>query len=305
MSNDPGPSDRDPDRSRSSAEERLPGRSDRWEQARREVYRTLTTLGPQDLKLPVLPTLARDALALAMQPSPSMLEVSKLVEADPVMAGRFMAAANTAMYAGDTLVNSVHVAVRRLGDTVVQELLLRLVAEAHALGDGSDARLARLRRHSLLTAHLSSKLCAELDIEAGYAFACGLFHDIGQAVMLAVLARSRPTRVGPEHDDELLAVLHPLAGERLLAGWDLPPRIIDAALHHHAYGSPNDPGGYSHIGNLVAVADRIAYCVGVGEWPADNEYFAYTALEDLQLEPERCGQLMQWAEAVAAQLDPS
>lgn len=272
------------------------------EEARREVYGLLGTISRDDLELPILPSNARDALALAVAPDPELSAIRRVIESDPLMAGRLMAAANSGLYAGNGMVSSLRAALQRLGVQTLQELLMRVVTEAHAFGDATDGRLATLRRHSLLTAHVSKKLCAELDVDADYAFACGLFHDVGQSIMIELLSRHRPARVGIEHDAELLDVLHPVAGERILAAWNLPPAIVEVALQHHAYGSPNDPGGYSYMANLVAVADRIAYCVGVGDWPADNEYFAYTALEDLQLEPERCGQLMQWAESIIPEL---
>ena len=272
------------------------------EERRREVYGLLSTIVRDDLKLPILPANAQDALALAVAPDPEMSAIKKVIESDPLMAGRMMAAANSALYAGHGMVNSLRAALARLGVKSLQELLMRVVTEAHAFGDATDGRLATLRRHSLLTAHVTKKLCVELEVDAEYAFACGLFHDVGQSIMIELLRRHRPTGLSDHHDDELLDVLHPVAGERILAAWNLPPLIVEVALYHHAYGSPNDPGGYSYMSNIVAVADRIAYCVGVGDWPADNEYFAYTALEDLQLAPERCGQLMQWAESIAPEL---
>ncbi|MEE9385814.1 MAG: HDOD domain-containing protein [Nannocystaceae bacterium] len=256
-----------------------------------------------DLPMPVLPSNAREALGLALESEPDIREIMRVVERDPALAARIMEAANSALHGGHGLVTSVRSALQRLGVATIQELLMRAVMESQSSEGRNEARLEVLRRHSLLTAHLTKHLAAKLGGNADYAFACGLFHDLGHSLVLALLQRNCQQYLPREESMGLCDMLHSVAGERLLSAWDLPPLIVEAARTHHDYGSPDDPLAYSYMGNLVAAADRILYCSEFAAEPepeheaqAEAEAGALEALGHLGLGPETLGELREWVQ---------
>ena len=266
------------------------------------VHQLLAEVCHPDLKLPILPKTAQEALHLSNDPNVTLIQLRKAIEADALIAARMMAMANSALYCSIGQTSSLQAALARLGMDNIRRTLMTAVLESHILGGSASRRLDILRQHSILVAYVSQKLCEEIKLDSEYAFLCGLFHDIGQPILLSLLPKVAGDQSTSAEQHELVDVLHGVAGQRLLSTWNLPELAGIVARRHHSYGSPKKPEGYSQMANVIAVADRVAYCVGVGEWPLDNELAAVRALEDLNFEVERCADLMDWASELKSKL---
>jgi HD-like signal output (HDOD) protein len=100
------------------------------------------------------------------------------------------------------------------------------------------------------------------DTEA--AFAAGLFHDIGQLLIISTLPDMLPLLIahweannGPFEDSEqaLLGVSHPVLSSVVLERWKLPDAIQNAARYHNEPGAAPEEETPVTLSHLVHAAD--------------------------------------------------
>ncbi|MCA9609350.1 MAG: HDOD domain-containing protein [Myxococcales bacterium] len=221
-------------------------------------------------RLPVLPMVVARLLSLDPEDEGYFEQVRRLVATEPTYAVRLVRAANTVETTARQQVQTLPVAMVRLGARRVSSLIVSMGVVrvfvprnawekslwVHAVQVASGARhLARLARDP------------DLDPEAAYL--AGLLHDIGRFLLFDIapeelrqvdeadwadpqaLVEAERAIVGMDH-----AELGAIACER----WGMPESIVSIVRHHH--GCPCDPrlgGGLSRLGELVAVADTAMF----------------------------------------------
>jgi putative nucleotidyltransferase with HDIG domain len=273
----------------------LPNAGDRMDAAAQSV---LDRIESGKVPLPMLPVAAQRALALAGDPDAPTRELSEAVSREPLATARLIKIANSPVYGGVKQVTSVSAAVARLGTRALRDLLYQVVAEAHVFR-GSDARLVeRERAHGLTTGFAAKSICTRLGIDREYAFLCGLVHDIGRVVALGLLRSSRDEPLHAFERNLLLDRLHPDVGARLAEAWNLPPLAREAIHRHHVYRDWEQPGDYSQMGHVVAVADRVAHHCAEDQKAGDDPR-AEAAAYELGLSPEDVEQIVRDSQALA------
>jgi len=235
-------------------------------------------------KMPMLPQAAVDALAIANEPKTSPRQLQQVIAADPVLAARVFAVANSSIYG--LQVRTLTQSVMRLGTGMVRDILYQAVAEAHFFRGRAAAALSREREHAVGVAMATRLLCTHLRLDSEFAFVCGLMHDIGRTVLMEFMQHNRPPGALDHEIDLVIHRLHAFVGARVASRWGLPDRVSEACRRHHVYRDwSEEPGGYSQVGNMVAVADRLGYHLGAGrpvQWVDFEEDRAY---DDLGLDP--------------------
>ena len=99
-------------------------------------------------------------------------------------------------------------------------------------------------KHALGTAIASREVARRLGVgNPEEIFTMGLLHDIGKVVLALFFEKDYAavlTEVGVRNapigdiEEELLGFHHAQVGAILSAKWDLPPRLVDVVLYHHA-----------------------------------------------------------------------
>ncbi len=113
--------------------------------------------------------------------------VAALIEEDTITAGKVLGVVNSAMYNRGKQICSIRQAVNRLGIGPLHNLVLGLsVNRIWSKIPVSDSfSMLRFNRHALATATLSNILAQQLLVpEPDAAFVAGLFHDVGQLVLI-------------------------------------------------------------------------------------------------------------------------
>jgi len=196
--------------------------------------------------LPVLPSVAVQALTLSLQDDAALDQLSVVVESDPVLTARILKLVNNARTGLPSKVNTVKQAVTLAGLNQVRCALLGVVVRDYL--PAMSAKMAQAARqlwvHSLMTAvagHLVAQRCfPELRDQA---FVAGLLHDIGKVVIMDVfpeIAMQIDTLKGSENlssleaEQRVLDMDHSVAGRLLAQQWKLPDALVDCIwLHHH------------------------------------------------------------------------
>jgi len=218
------------------------------------LLKALTAVARQSVQR-LLPPLALDRSTLVNQAS-SMIPLQDLemavLRADPLLAGQVLAAASDLEPLAE-----LPEAVERLGQEGAWSILQASASVAPPYAAPFAEPAERLSAHSVAVAGLARRLAREEGKDEEIAYAAGLLHDVGRALMLQCVARlSRLPEVAA-----VLAVSgiesfldHPLAdslGRELVRGWGLPGEIRDAVGY---FSGPRRPVGGSYAA-LVARAE--------------------------------------------------
>lgn len=220
--------------------------------------RLLNKFRSPNYKPPVLPAVAAELLALSRRADVSLQDVTRTLERDPILAAAVLKLAQSPLYSSRVRPDSVSAAVQRLGLLTVRDMVLQLVVEMRVFrAPGYEQLMESLRRHCIVTAHVTRLICKHTSLAADQAFLCGLLHDVGFGGVLLALGEL-PSKERPP----LTAVLgvatdmHHEAGSMMARIWELAPDIQWVIEHHHDF----DGGRATHpLVAAVVLAEAIAY----------------------------------------------
>jgi HD-like signal output (HDOD) protein len=197
-------------------------------------------------RIPSLPSLYSDLVALLQREDAGMGEVARLIRRDLGVASQVLKLANSAHGGADRPVSEIGQAVAMLGvDSLKSLVLFRGLISGFDTPRPQGLDLEKLWFHSFQVAEGVRKL-AVLEGQArlaDLAFSVGLLHDVGLVVLATdpsgryqgVLHQAQTTRVPLavlEHD--VYGVDHTQVGAHLLNLWGLPPEFCRPVREHHA-----------------------------------------------------------------------
>lgn len=237
-------------------------------------------------KLPLLPEVALNLSRVASRPNVDLREVEAAICRDPAVAAKVLSVANSAIYARGTTLNSLGGAILRLGLGQVRDLVYQVVAQNKIFRvPGYTERTRELFESAQAGALVAREISRILGQKSDLAYLCGLFHDMGESVILGIISElKRPKSEPIPKVPELAPIIdryHAAIGAKVALAWKLPDSIADAILNHHHPEQSTDP---SKMALLAAVADLALIHVGLGVpqeviVPEDRPEFAALGLD--------------------------
>ena len=218
----------------------------------------------------VLPSLSLH-LASSRQSGPEGLrgaDAERFALSDQALAVLVLRIANSPLYGRGGSVASIEVALKHLGTAVVRRIAIGLSAVKPSPGSSGLDR-PRYLEHFVASAAACRTLARRLGSAAPEeAYAAGLLHSLGQAffafqdskkyaeVIRRSAAENRPL---DEVEREILSIDHGRAGALLAERWNLPARLRDSILHHHAGPDvlKTVPEASRALVEIVAAADAV------------------------------------------------
>ncbi len=270
------------------------------EQRVRIVTERVTLLLQQGkFKLPMLPHTATEALSVANDARASLLTIERTVAKDPLITARVLAVANSARYAG-LPVSSLSRALQRLGTSAIRDVLYQAVAEAHIFRGKAKKELAAEKEHAIGVGEIARDVCRLMGADPEQVFVCGLLHDVGRVLLIEMMNHLPPDFLDDDEKHQVVTALHTTAGKKLSESWKLPALVLEACERHHSYLNFQEGDSHSQIGNIIAVADRLAEHHGIGrpKRPVDltQEGFLY----ELGFDEIKIQQLLEQPPSAAA-----
>lgn len=189
----------------------------------------LEALENGNLVLPTLPEVALRVRDVVDEPDVTAKQLAEIITTDAALSTRLIKVANSALYRGRILSESIQMAVSRLGLNMVRNLVISLVMEQmfQATSNRLDKRLHDLWEHSTEVAARSQMLAQKHPkIKSDEAMLAGLIHNIG---MLPILMKAEET---PEllQDtrllDDVIERLHNKVGAAILESWDFSEPLV-------------------------------------------------------------------------------
>ena len=221
------------------------------------------------LELPRPPRVALEILELSQRANARIEDIGSLLEREPLLAGRVLRLANSALYGTSTPVTTLKQALIRMGLATVRDVVMEAAYHMTVLrAEGFNDTLECIRRHSIAVAWLSRFIARNTSIDAENAFLMGLLHDVGLSVGLIGLTEFlRREKTTPKLTPlRWLAVddVHESFSEQVLASWGMPPGVLLVVKNHHSLLV----GGMAHPSiAILMIAEQIAYDGGWGVVP--------------------------------------
>lgn len=217
--------------------------------------------------LPVFPHAVNELRNALKDEHRSLDAIAKQLAMDASLASQVLRVANSSFYAGLSKVNTVKEAIVRLGLARVVQIATLVMQKGlfSAKDPATNHAMTKLWQHSVAVALGSEWLAKRLSFEtlAEEAFMAGLFHDIGELLLLRCLEDMRaknPTINLPENlVHEIMCGQHEQKGTWLLQSWNLPETYCSiAGSHHHPLTEDT-----STVELMVRVADMVSYKLGI------------------------------------------
>lgn len=199
-----------------------------------------------ELTLPMLPEVTLKVSDMASNPDASLADLADIIVTDVTLSSQLVKVSNSPLYRGRESVDSVPVAVTRLGFKVVKNLVSSL-----AMQQMFQATSPRTERHLRSLWELSADVSARSQVLAGRvpglkvdeAMLAGLIYNIG---VLPLLAKADQQPEWFENESALESLIDQVSapiGMAVLESWDFPPQLVSVVEHCKNFerDAANDP----------------------------------------------------------------
>lgn len=237
----------------------------------------LKTLDPLELidSVPTLgspPAVYQRLVQVLDDPRSGPHEVAAVIGQDPSLTARLLRLANSAYFAFDRPVDSVHQAVSFIGLTHVRDVALATsVTSAFHDVPPDLIHLEDFWRHSVAVgvgARMLAGIRRETNVERF--FVAGMLHDVGRLVLYvsapetarAVLERAQEREcLLYEAEMELTGLDHATIGGALMERWNMPASLVECVAFHHR---PEEAADHQVEAATIHLADLVANALRLG-----------------------------------------
>lgn len=195
----------------------------------------LADLENSTLVLPTLPEVALKVRDVVDNPEATASGLAEIIVTDAALSARLLKVANSALYRSRIPVESVQMAVARLGLIMVKNLVTSLVMEQmfHTTSNRLKKRLHGLWQHSTEVAAISQILAGKQPgIKTDEAMLAGLIHNIGVLPILMKAENSPELIENPALLDEITTELNPRVGKAILKNWEFSDALVAVVAEH-------------------------------------------------------------------------
>jgi putative nucleotidyltransferase with HDIG domain len=263
---------------------------------RAEIHRRISD---GKLELPMIPRVASELLDGGLAARADLGEISALLHEDQAITGHVLRIANSAAFGGAGRIQSIQQALLRIGLTQLREIVLTVVAQSRVFRvQGFEPMLAELWRHSAVAGAYARAIARALRVNAESAFLCGLLHDVGKPVTLA-LVHDLVRSLSSDTCLEVLEPHHAAVGRALAERWGLPPPIVAAITYHH---EPTAAAGHAPAAHVTSLANLLAHLV-LDRPDSDEAVRTHPSCAALNLYPDDVDALIAEREAMLAVAD--
>lgn len=217
------------------------------------------------ISIPPCPEVVVELLEEARHEDVDFIRISRLITGDVALAAAVLKSANSPFFALRRKVQSVQQAVAVLGLRNLLKIVYGVVLK-QSLSGREAPPLPRFWDRSNYNAVVCSFLAGRLPgVATDNAYAFGLFHDAGIAILMQKFPDYRETmlRVNATPsdltavEDERHHVNHAIVGAMLARGWYLPEQVVWGIRYHHDPSVFSEPRGHATPDVCLLVAIRL------------------------------------------------
>lgn len=225
----------------------------------RVLAKLIDELENDKLVLPSLPEVALKVRDTLDDENSNARDVAKIISTDAALSTRLIGVANSPLLRGSKHIDSVDMAVARMGNTIVKNTVNSLIIQQifQPTTEITDRLFHTFWEHSTEVAAISQALASFARLKPDQAMLAGLVHDIG-ALPIIKYAEDIPELLKNEQVlEEVIAELHTTIGTALLSKWEFPQDIINVAAQHEDLQRKHD--GAADLVDVVTAANLQSY----------------------------------------------
>jgi HD-like signal output (HDOD) protein len=195
----------------------------------------VTELENGTLVLPTLPEVALKVREAVDDPDATAAGLAEIIITDAALSARLLKVANSPLYRGRVSIDSVQMAVSRLGLGMVKNLVTSLVMQQifHPKSKVVEKRMKQLWEQSTEIAATSRILATKQSgINAEEAMLGGLIHNIGILPILSKAESNPELLEHPDVLDETIEKLYPRIGATILKSWEFSNELVAVVSEH-------------------------------------------------------------------------
>ncbi|CAA9890838.1 putative signal transduction protein [Candidatus Methylobacter favarea] len=184
------------------------------------------------LVLPTLPDIALKVRDAASRGDASARELAEMIATDASLSTRLIYVANSPLYRGATGINTIQMAVLRLGNNTVGALITSLAMKQMFKPKSRllEHYFRKIWEHSINVSSISRALAAFAPhLNRDEAMLAGLIHQIGKLPILALAENIAEFRDSPSRMDILLEKAHSAIGKLIMDSWNFPQALKSVA----------------------------------------------------------------------------
>jgi putative nucleotidyltransferase with HDIG domain len=230
--------------------------------------------------IPVIPEVATKIMGIAEDKlNISFKELENIIKIDPGLTSKILKVANSALYARQSDITSLQIAITLLGFKNIKSLVILVTASSFYLKDRRTDFYKNFWRHSIITAFLGKEMAlraSKKDI-AETIFIGGLLHNIGQALLFNLDKKKYDEVLTAEkenadfievYEENVFGINHRQVGAEVFRNWTFPEVYTDIVLEHD---SLHITSAHKTTILYVTVASLITESAGFGMFNSKKE----------------------------------
>ena len=210
-----------------------------------------------EYQVPLLPAVAAKILEITSHDDFSLRDLSDIVITDQIIAAQVLRQANSAAFGGERRVDSLPLAIQRLGSMTLVSVVLALSMQARR--PGRDLFLEQKRQiweESAASAFIGRVVAAPSRLDRNIGFLCGLMMDFGKNVLYSLIQDimqedARLKAIDAATVETIITPDHPRVGRVVAERWLLPMPVSEAIAFHHDIPAAGQHQGYAAVANLT------------------------------------------------------
>lgn len=205
-----------------------------------------------------LPRVCAQLAELTAQQATDAVQLARLIQSDPALAGEIMRVANSPALRPRTAIVSLQQAVSWLGVAEVRNIAMAVMLRGEVfVAPGHEPESEELWQEAWLAGLWAKEIARERRKHVESAFLAALMHRTGAALALKILSRfevEQRTVMDTCSFGDLVVEFEPTFGRLLMGSWLLPKDVQDAASDWRNYRQSNhgDLAGTVHAAHLLA-----------------------------------------------------
>ena len=187
------------------------------------------------LSLPTLPEVAMEVRNIVNDPNASAADMANIIITDTALSAKLIKVANSPLFRGQKEIESVQMAVARLGVNLIRNLVTSLMMKQlfNAKSPILGKKMRELWEYNTQIAAISHVLGSTTpSVKSDEAMLAGLIHNIG-ALPVMMRADDRPELLeNLDVLDNLVEKLSSPVGKKIMEVWMFPQSLIDVAAEY-------------------------------------------------------------------------
>lgn len=253
------------------------------EQAQKVLQQLFKAVETDQIKLPTLPEVALQIREAVEKDNQSATDIANLLAQDSSLSARLLQLANSPLYRARSEIDSLQMAITRLGVRIVKNLVVMLsIKQAFKARDNAHQKqLKQIWQTSVDVAavcRVLAKTQPGLDVE--HAMLAGLIHNIGCLPIIELADRQPSLFSDNQNIIDVTNEIQSELGEKILSFWNFPDSLINVTRYWNQYTRNHEStADYVDIVQAAILHTNHAH----NSWPDD--WSKFPAISKLGLDP--------------------